>query len=225
MFWVPRPNLCSFPGRRVTSTTPAVATWSCPFQTPPAVCRQSLSACVPGRRPPLPRPSSSNPSVTPNPSPLSPPRCAAGGDAEEEIIAHTAQGGLYYAQGDFKRAIECQRQALRLAEDSGNSQAQVQAYSNMGAAYFNLGDYKQTIQSNKLAWKLIPEEDLEVWGGCPPSPPTPPPCPSTGLVQAPLPGETVIFCAFGGVWTRGGGGATQATQENPPPPPTGGGMD
>ena len=41
-------------------------------------------------------------------------------------------------------------------------QAQAQAYSNMGAAYFNLGQYKDTLQSNKLAWKLIPEDDLEV---------------------------------------------------------------
>ena len=29
-----------------------------------------------------------------------------------------------------------------------------------------------------------------------------------GLVQAPLPGTTVVFCAFGGAWTRGGGGST-----------------
>ena len=51
------------------------------------------------------------------------------------------------------------------------------------------------------------------------------PCTVTALFQAPLPSETVVFCAFGGGWTRGGGRGRAALEsakwkeEVPPQPP------
>ena len=52
-------------------------------------------------------------------------------------------GTLYYRFGDYCRAIEYHKRALKIMEEVGNVRGQANTFSNMGLLYDRLGDYPQ----------------------------------------------------------------------------------
>jgi len=75
-----------------------------------------------------------------------------GGSASGMTEAHFNRGFAYNNSGDYQKAIESFKEAIRLKPDD------VYVHFNLGLAYNNSGDYQKAIESFKEAIRLKPDD-------------------------------------------------------------------
>ncbi len=67
------------------------------------------------------------------------------GDRETESIYYGGLGVAYWSLGDFKKAVENYKKALKIAKDIGDGAREAACYVGLSAVYHSLGDYKKAL--------------------------------------------------------------------------------
>lgn len=67
-------------------------------------------------------------------------------DKDKWAWAWTRQGHAYYSMGEFRSAIQCQRQAQQVFCDICNRRGEARALRSLGDAYVPVGEHKQAIK-------------------------------------------------------------------------------
>ena len=60
-------------------------------------------------------------------------------------------GNAYWSLGEYRRAIGCHEQHLRIAREAGDRQGEEGALGNLGNAYHSLGEYRRAIEYREQA--------------------------------------------------------------------------
>ncbi|MBA3706483.1 MAG: tetratricopeptide repeat protein, partial [Bacteroidetes bacterium] len=66
-------------------------------------------------------------------------------------------GWGFYSQGDFKLALDCYSQALKLREKTGDKIAIGNSYNNIGLAYWGLGNTEKALENHLKSLKIMEE--------------------------------------------------------------------
>ena len=79
------------------------------------------------------------------------------GDQGEEKVADANLGIAYLSLGHYRKAIEYNGKALKIAREIGNHGGIGRAYGNLGSAYDLLGDHRKAIKYHEKSLKTAIE--------------------------------------------------------------------
>ena len=65
-----------------------------------------------------------------------------------------------HSLGDYQRAVDYHKRALRLKQETGNKQEEASAYKNLGYAHHSLGDYQRAVDYHERELNLNRETRL-----------------------------------------------------------------